>query len=251
LHVDTGLAEPELGATGDGEVMPATNCEKPNGHSAVIATACLEACASCKSCHRWAWDKGTKMCTMLTNGPKYVHRPNSVAGPKECNVDEDSPYLESSPWLNGCDSPYIKGPDLKCAVNGFPVPPVETEKDCMAACCGDKSCKVYQFKSSAPKHAKCWIATTIQECNGEQGWASGKKPASGAAITKGVCDTLGAVGAMEKEQGEDGIRKALDKYPVAEGMSSEAAMGLMGVANSKLWKMKCMLLQSGIECNKV
>ena len=40
----------------------------------------------------------------------------------------------------------------------------------MAACCGDKSCKVYQFKYSAPPHTKCWISTTTQECSGEQGW---------------------------------------------------------------------------------
>ena len=61
-----------------------------------------------------------------------------------------------------------------------------------------RTLKVYQYRDSAPQYGKCWIATSVDECNGEQGWTSGKKPATGAEITKGVCDTLNAVGSMDK-----------------------------------------------------
>ena len=105
----------------------------------MIATACLDACSKCDTCRYWSWDRKSGNCVLIGEGPKYTHLPGSVAGPGLCDVkvEVDKNW---SPWLNGCLSPFIDGPPLKCEKYGMPIPPADTEKDCMEACCGDGTC---------------------------------------------------------------------------------------------------------------
>ena len=77
----------------------------------------------------------------MMENPKYSHAVGWVAGPKECGLQEELPPNWSE-HLNGCKSPFIGGPDKLCDTNGSPVPPAQSETDCMAACCADPSCKV-------------------------------------------------------------------------------------------------------------
>ena len=68
--------------------------------------------------------------------------------------------------------------------------------------------------------------------------------------TQGACDTLGALGAITADCDEACMEKALTEYPVAPGLNPQEAQQLTQAANSKLWKFKCKLLQSGIECTR-